>query len=261
MRRGAGMSDRKSCEGCRDGTELPFEFSMAFQPIVDVRAGRVWGYEALVRGPGGEGAWHVLSQVDADNRYRFDQACRVKAIEVASRLFPRGEDIKLSINFMPNAVYEPAACLRTSVAAVERAGIKRENVLFEFTEAEEVRDVGHVGRIVGEYRRQGFLTAIDDFGAGFAGLNLLAKYQPDLVKVDMELIRGIEGSEARQVIFAAITWMTRTLGIQLIAEGIETEAELQVLRAAGVNLLQGYYFAKPAFEALPPVNFSFAAAA
>ena len=259
--RGADMTDRKSCEGCRDGTELPFEFSMAFQPIVDVRAERVWGYEALVRGAGGEGAWHVLSQVDAENRYRFDQACRIKAIEIAARLFPRGEDTKLSINFMPNAVYEPAACLRTSVVAIERTGFRRENVMFEFTEAEEVRDVKHVGRIVGEYRRQGFLTAIDDFGAGFAGLNLLARYQPDLVKVDMELIRGINGSEPRQVIFAAIAWMTRTLGIQLIAEGIETEEEMLVLRAAGVSLLQGYYFAKPAFEMLPPVNFSFAAAA
>jgi EAL domain-containing protein (putative c-di-GMP-specific phosphodiesterase class I) len=213
-----------------------------------------------VRGAGGE-ARGMCCRRWTRNRYRFDQACRVKAIETAARLFPRGEDTKLSINFMPNAVYEPAACLRTSVAAVERTGLKRGNVLFEFTEAEEIRDVGHVERIVGEYRRQGFLTAIDDFGAGFAGLNLLAKYQPDLVKVDMELIRGIEGSESRQVIFAAIAWMTRTLGIQLIAEGIETEEEMLVLRAAGVSLLQGYYFAKPAFEALPPVNFSFAAAA
>jgi EAL domain-containing protein (putative c-di-GMP-specific phosphodiesterase class I) len=95
------------CQGCRNGTDLPFDFSMAFQPIVDVPNGRVWGYEALVRGTGGEPAWHVLSQVDAENRYRFDQACRVKAIETAARLFPRSEDVKLSINFMPNAVYEP----------------------------------------------------------------------------------------------------------------------------------------------------------
>lgn len=248
--------ERKACAGCRDGKELDFEFAMAFQPIVHVGEGRVWGYEALVRGPQGEPAGTVLSRVDADNRYRFDQACRVKAIETAAGLFPRDRPIKLSINFMPNAVYEPAACLRTSVAAVERTGMRREDVLFEFTEQEKLRDVSHVGRIVGEYRRQGFLTAIDDFGAGYAGLGMLAAYQPDLIKIDMELVRDIEASHPRQVIVAAIVAMGRHLDITILAEGIETEAEVRVLRAAGIDLMQGYYFARPAFEALPLVDIS-----
>src|SRR5215210_948850 len=103
-------------------------------------AGRVWGYEALVRGVHGEPALQILSQVDAENRYRFDQACRVKAIETAARLYPRGADLKLSINFMPNAVYEPAACLRTSLAAAAKASFPRENILFEFTEGEKIED-------------------------------------------------------------------------------------------------------------------------
>lgn len=257
----AKKAAQTGCQGCRDGAELAFDFSMAFQPIVDVAESRVWGYEALVRGSGGESAWQVLSQVNAENRYRFDQACRVKAIETAARLFPRGQDVKLSINFMPNAVYEPAACLRTSIQAARRTGIPREQILFEFTESEEVRDIGHVERIVGHYKRTGFLTAIDDFGAGYAGLNLLAKFQPDLLKIDMELIRGVDGSAARQVILAAIVWMTRSLGITVLAEGVETEAELTVLRAAGISLFQGYLFAKPAFEALPTVEMTWAAAA
>jgi EAL domain-containing protein (putative c-di-GMP-specific phosphodiesterase class I) len=248
------MADKTGCEGCRDGTPLDFEFSMAFQPIVDVARSRVWGYEALVRGPAGEPAGSIQSKVDADNRYRFDQACRVKAIDSAAELFPRGEELKLSINFMPNAVYEPAACLRTSVAAIGRHGMRRRDVLFEFTEQEQIRDVGHVGRIVDEYRRQGFLTAIDDFGAGYAGLTLLAQYQPDIIKIDMELARGIDQSRPRQVIVASVVWMARNLGATALAEGIETEAELQVMRAAGIELFQGYYFAKPAFRALPSVD-------
>ncbi len=255
------MADKRSCAGCKDGTELSFDFSMAFQPIVDVGRGKVWGYEALVRGTQGESAYTVLSQVDADNRYRFDQACRVKAIETAARLYPRGEDIRLSINFMPNAVYEPAACLRTSLTAAAKAGFPRERIMFEFTEGERIDDVSHVERIVGEYKRQGFMTAIDDFGAGYAGLNLLAKFQPDLLKIDMELIRDIHASDARQVILSGIVWIARNLGVTILAEGVETEAELQVLRAAGISLFQGYYFAKPAFEALPPVEMSWAAAA
>jgi len=249
------MAEQRACSGCKDGTELPFQFSMAFQPIVDVHAERVWGYEALVRGAAGESAFQVLSQVDPDNRYRFDQACRVKAIETAARLYPQGSDCKLSINFMPNAVYEPAACLRTSLMAAGRANFPRENILFEFTEGERIDDIGHVKRIVGEYKRQGFLTAIDDFGAGHAGLTLLAKLQPDLIKIDMELVRGIEASEPRQVIVAAVVWMARSLGVDVLAEGVESDAETRVLGAAGIRLMQGYHFAKPAFEALPPVSF------
>jgi EAL domain-containing protein (putative c-di-GMP-specific phosphodiesterase class I) len=243
----------QGCEGCRNGKDLDFAFSMAFQPIVDVARERVWGYEALVRGADGAPARDVLSRIDDENRYRFDQACRVKAIETAAELFSADGDVKLSINFMPNAVYEPAACLRTSVAAAERVGLARERIIFEFTEREKIEDVGHVERIVAEYRRQGFLTAIDDFGAGHAGLTLLAKFQPDIVKLDMELVRGIESSRARQVIVAGTVWIARTLGLTVLAEGVETEMEMLVLRAAGIRLFQGYYFAKPAFEALPDV--------
>jgi EAL domain-containing protein (putative c-di-GMP-specific phosphodiesterase class I) len=255
------MTQAQTCVGCKDGTDLSFGFSMAFQPIVDTGAERVWGYEALVRGPQGESAYSVLSQVDSDNRYRFDQACRIKAIETAARLFPRGEDLKLSINFMPNAVYEPAACLRTSLAAARKTGFPRHNIMFEFTEGEKIDDVSHVERIVGEYKRQGFVTAIDDFGAGYAGLNLLAKFQPDLIKIDMELVRGIQSSPARQVILAGIVWMARELGVQVLAEGVESPAEFSVLHAAGIRLLQGYLFAKPGFEMLPPVDLNFAEAA
>jgi EAL domain-containing protein (putative c-di-GMP-specific phosphodiesterase class I) len=86
------------CVGCREDVALPFEFKMAFQPIVDLRTQLVWGYEALVRGPNGEPALSVLSQVSDETRYRFDQAARVTAIETAGALF-KGQDLKLSINF------------------------------------------------------------------------------------------------------------------------------------------------------------------
>lgn len=248
------MESSKGCAGCRDGKDLDFDIAMAFQPIVDTGAARIWGYEALVRGPNGESAGSVLSRVDADNRYRFDQACRVKAIETAAALFPHSERLTLSINFMPNAVYEPAACLRTSMAAVERTGLRREDILFEFTEHEELRDVGHVAGIVAEYRRRGFRTAIDDFGAGYSGLGMLAEFQPDLLKIDMALIRNIDSERPRQVIVAGIVAMARHLDITVLAEGIETEAELRTLRAAGIDLMQGYYFSKPGFRELPSVS-------
>jgi len=190
--------------------------------------------------------------VDDTNRYKFDQACRVKSIEAAGRLF-KDPELRLSINFMPNAVYEPAACIRASLAAAERVGFARERIMFEFTEDERIVDVGHVQGIIAEYRKLGFITALDDFGAGYAGLGLLADFEPDLIKVDMHLLRGIDKSPPRQAIVAGLMQIARSLDIMVIAEGVETMDELVVLRGAGVSLVQGYIFAKPMIGALPPV--------
>ena len=250
----ASVNTKVGCQGCRSSEPLPFDFTMAFHPIVDLDRGVVWGYEALVRGTQGQPAGQILSQVDESRQYKFDQACRVKAIELAGRLFPRTDETRLSINFMPNAVYEPAACIRTSLETARRVGFDTRRIMFEFTENERMVDTKHVARIIAEYKRLGFITAIDDFGAGHAGLNLLADLQTDLIKIDMEIIRGVTDSAARQAIIAGILVMARALDITIIAEGIETEAELATLRDAGINLFQGFLFAKPALEDLPTVS-------
>jgi EAL domain-containing protein (putative c-di-GMP-specific phosphodiesterase class I) len=240
------------CAGCSDEIALPFEFKMAFQPIVDVTKHRVWGYEALVRGLNGESAYSILSQVSDEQRYRFDQAARVLAIETAGKLFPQ-RDLRLSINFMPNAVYEPSACIQKSLAAAKRADFPHRNLMFEFTENERMEDPAHVERIIAAYRKLGFWTALDDFGAGYAGLGLLARMQPDLIKIDMDLLRDIHLSRAKQAIVAGIVGIARTLDIEVLGEGVENDSELTVLRAAGISLFQGYHFAKPALMALPDV--------
>ena len=221
---------------------------MAFHPIVDLAAGEIWGYEALVRGVDGQGAGAVLSAVTEANRYVFDQACRVKAIELAGERMPATSRARLSINFMPNAVYEPKACIRATLAAAARVQFDPRRLMFEFTENERMGDTAHVANIVAEYRRMGFMTALDDFGAGYAGLGLLAKFQPDLIKIDMDLLRGVDSSAARQAIVAGIVGICRQLDITVLAEGVETEAELVALRAAGITLFQGFYFAKPQVE-------------
>ena len=197
----------------------------------------------------------VLSQVDAANRYRFDQDCRVRAIELAAALYPLDQDIKLSINFMPNAVYEPRACIRLTLATAERVGFPLDRIIFEFTENEKL-DTAHVANILRSYRTIGFKTAIDDFGAGHAGLGLLTKLQPDIVKLDMELIRGIDTDPVKRTVVKHTLRMLDDLGITPLCEGIETEAEAKALADLGVNLIQGYFFAKPGFETLPvPVSY------
>jgi len=226
---------------------------MAFQPIVDLRQERVWGHEALVRGLDGASAAAVLAQVNDDNRYRFDQQCRVKAVELAAQLFPN-DGSRLSVNFQPGAVYEPAACIQATLKACSDSGFDPARLTFEFTENEPIVDVAHVERIIDMYRQLGFTTAIDDFGAGYAGLNVLAQLRPDLVKIDMQLVRGIAESPRKQAILRALTGLAHELGITLLAEGVETEDELAIIRGFGIDLAQGYYFARPTVAELPAVS-------
>lgn len=238
------------CKGCHDGAEgFPVTFSMAFQPIFDVSNGTVFAHEALVRGPSGEGARSVLDQVTTDNRYAFDQQCRVKAIELAASLFEPEGSTKLSINFMPNAVYEPRACIRLTLATAMQTGFPADRIIFEFTENERL-DTNHLLNILRTYRSLGFKTAIDDFGAGHSGLSLLTRFQPDIVKLDMDLIRGIDQDPVKRGIVKHTLAMLNELSITPICEGVETQDELSALRDLGVSLIQGYVLAKPTFESL-----------
>lgn len=244
-----------SCVGCRDGAGFDLPITMAFQPIVDLRTGTVFAYEALVRGQDGGGAGSVLAQVSAENRYAFDQLCRTTAIEWASRLDLTADGASLSINFLPNAVYEPRACIRSTLAAAMCARFPVSRIIFEFTE-DEAMDTDHILNILRSYRAMGFKTAIDDFGAGYAGLGLLSKFQPDIVKLDMALIRGIDTDRVKRAIVANTLNMLRDLGVDAVCEGVETLDEHDALRDLGVSLMQGYLLARPAVEALPAVSFA-----
>ena len=222
---------------------------MAFQPIVDVVSGETFAHEALVRGPNGEGAYTVLSAVDEHNRYAFDQQCRVKAIEMAAKLGLPDEGACLSINFMPNAVYEPRACIRLTLDAAERTGFPLNRIIFEFTEAEKL-DTAHLLNILKTYKAMGFKTAIDDFGAGYAGLQLLAHFQPDIVKIDMDLVRGIDAAPVKRSILRHTLRLLEELAITPLCEGVETAGERAVLEDLGIRLIQGYLISKPLFESL-----------
>ncbi len=234
------------CVGCKNSIELDFDFEYAFQPIVDINTKTIFAHEALIRGPNGEGAHTILSKVNNDNTYRFDQACRVKAVRTAAELKLKG---MLSINFMPNAVYRPELCISTTLEAAKKYNFLASNIIFEFTEQEIVQDTKHLLNIVTEYKKLGFKTALDDFGAGYAGLNLLANFQPDIIKIDMDLIRDVDTSKTRQTIIKAVTRMCEELNVIVLAEGVETIAERDILLSFGINLFQGYLFCKPAFKA------------
>lgn len=246
------MDPQGKCNGCRNGEGFDMSITMAFQPIVNITDGSVFAQEALVRGTDGQGAGEVLSNVSDQNRYAFDQACRVKAIELAAGLKIAEAGSLLSINFLPNAIYEPRACIRLTLTTAMQYGFPLKQIMFEFTEAEKL-DTTHLLNILRTYRAMGFLTAIDDFGAGYAGLGLLSKFQPDVVKIDMELIRNIDQDKVKRTILGPTLKILHDLDIKVICEGIETRGEMDVLSDMGVKLMQGYFLARPSLASLASV--------
>jgi EAL domain-containing protein (putative c-di-GMP-specific phosphodiesterase class I) len=228
------------------------KFSFAFQPIVDTNTREVLSYEALIRGPADEPAYQILRHISAERLLAFDQRVRVEAIDLAMRLQLNRH---LNLNFLPGSVDSSAQSILTTLEAAGRANLPIDRLVLEVVEGEIIHDHSRFTGLINKYRALGLRVAIDDFGAGYSGLNLLADFQPDEVKLDMQLICGIERHGPRQSIVRAVAGICCELGIDVIAEGVETEGEYAWLTSQGIHLFQGYLFAKPAFECFPPVHY------
>ncbi len=158
----------------------------------------------------------------------------------------------LFINFNPTAIYQPDFCLKTILAAITKADLSPERVVFEVVESDEIHDTDHLLHLLSFYRERGFKVALDDLGAGFSSLNLLTKMRPDFIKLDRELVRDVDKDPYKATITANLLAMARTLPVATIAEGIETPGEYAWLKEHGADYLQGFLFARPAQE--PPTE-------
>lgn len=228
---------------------------MAFQPIVDTASRTVFAYEALVRGPNGENAASVLQPLKASAmRYQLDRACRLRAIELAAQLGVARQGAKVSINFMPASIQDAETCIRTTLHTAERHDFPLDALIFEILEDERIDDIPHLRSIVSEYHKHGFHLALDDFGAGYSGLSLLAKVSADILKLDAGLIRDLDHYPRTRSILCHTVAMCNDLGMLVVGEAVETLAEYNALRACGVTLMQGFLLARPAFEALPSIH-------
>ncbi len=225
-------------------------FVMAFQPIVDFERREIFAHEALVRGMSGEGAIEVLARVSPRHRFAFHEACRIKAIESASAL---GMQTRLSLNVWPNDITERIDCFHTAMDTARRCNFPVHRLMFEIAECERVADLPALAAAFRAHKAYGFTSAIDDFGAAYAGFELLAGFQPDLVKIDMGLVRNIHTDPVRLSIVKGFVGTCAELDIRLVAEGVESSEEVHALQALGVGLFQGFLFARPAVEMLPPV--------
>lgn len=227
-------------------------FTFAYQPIVDVTEGKITSFEALVRGPSEQPAKDVLSNVSQSARYLFDELLRCRAIELACQL---GINCRLNLNLLPKGPAMSETAIESALQAADEVGFDRKLVTLEITEPGIVDNVEWFAHCVARYRREGVRFAIDDFGKVYAGLNLIADFQPDCVKIDQVLIRDIKNSKAKRATLAGIVSCCKKLGVELVAEGVESNEEFEVCYDLGVSLFQGYLFAKPGFEILPTVSY------
>lgn len=227
----------------------PSTFTMAFQPIVDVNDGwRPFAYEALLRGTEGESAGTILAGISTDDVLAFDAACRKKALELARFL---GLRCRLSLNVTAEAVGNYRHGLHATLHAARELGFPSHQLVFEITEQAPIADVQKLSRWMAAARNRGITVALDDFGAGHANIGTLLKLRPHIVKLDMELVRGVDADRSRQALVKGIAAACEGFGSLVIAEGVETEQEFRKLHELGIGLMQGFFIARPAISSLP----------
>lgn len=216
-----------------------------------IRAGAeddVFAYECLTRGRDEAGnivppgfLFDVARK--ADLLFFLDREARTAALRNGA---PLAGKAKLFVNFNPTTIYTPEYCLQTTFDALNGAGLKREDVVFEVVESDKIDDPDHLLTILRYYRERGFEVALDDLGSGYNSLTSLSKLQPDYMKLDIELVRDVDRDPFKETIVRNLLVLARDLGIRTIAEGIEREGEYEWMKNAGADFVQGYYFARPA---------------
>ncbi len=213
---------------------------MAYQPIVDSLARDVYGYEALLRSR--EPALpHPGAVIDAAERLDrlFDLGRRVRALS-AQGFATAPPTARLFVNLHTRDLLDDD--LYAADAPLARIA---DRVVLELTERAALEQVEGIPARLARLRALGYRIAIDDLGAGYAGLSSFVALQPELVKLDMSLVRGVDAAPIQQRLIGSLAILCKDLGIRVVAEGIETRDELDTVKRLGADLLQGFYFARP----------------
>ena len=223
------------------------EFDLFYQPQLDVASGRAVGFEALLRWRHPErglvppdefvAAAESSFLIDALGRWALSTACR----QIVAWDVP---DLRLAVNLSPHQLVR-GDLLATIDAILEETGMPPERLDLEITESAAVAEIAATSELLSSLRRRGIRIAIDDFGAGHASLSYLRQLPLDALKIDREFVRGIDEGRQGVAIVTAIIELAHGLGLQVIAEGVETERQLELLSARGCDLFQGYLAAAP----------------
>jgi EAL domain-containing protein (putative c-di-GMP-specific phosphodiesterase class I) len=223
-------------------------YASVLQPIVHAaNPGHVYAREALLRGVERDGALVYASYIFDVARgcgmlAELDLAARDSAIETMARA---GYTESLFLNLTPSTIDDPLAALAHTLAQIDRLQLPHERVVFEVVESEHAPDIVHLRGLLATYRDAGFRVALDDVGAGYSSLNRLHQLRPDFIKLDMDLMRGVDRDPYKALIARKTIEIATELGIATIAEGIETEGELAWAQTHGAAYLQGYATGRP----------------
>lgn len=228
-----------------------YSHHFAFQPIVDLELMEITSIEALIRGADGCSPYELFEKLTPSQLHKLDIDSKLTALEMFSEMQFDGF---MSINLLPMSLLEYPDSVKMISEHAQRLGLKRDNVIIEITEQEAIANINDFNDLANSIRTNGMRLAIDDFGAGYAGLFLLADFQPHKLKIDRSIILGVANHGPRQAIVGAIMYITSRLGIEVIAEGVDNEQDLKWLISAGIKNIQGFYFAEPKFMGIPDVT-------
>jgi EAL domain-containing protein (putative c-di-GMP-specific phosphodiesterase class I)/GGDEF domain-containing protein len=216
-----------------------------YQPVVDLHERRIVGYEALTRVP--RTLFDPIELLfkaahDNDAVWTLERLCRKKALE---NLPPLDKDQLVFLNIEPDSIHDPELRDLTFESLLEGAGLEPTQVVLEVTERSAVKDFAAFRQTLQHVRERGLRLAMDDVGAGYAGLQAIAEIAPDFIKVDINLVRDVHTHRIKRELIATIRRFAASTGIDLVAEGVESPEELESLMEVGVRHAQGFLFARP----------------
>ena len=221
---------------------------IAFQPILNIHTGKLYAVEALLRNfqdIGFKSIFALFDSVYKDNiLYTFDLALREKAFKKYSTI-ENFENIKLFYNLDNRLLEMPNFSNGNTTKLLNRLNIKKENICFEISERHEMSIDVDLEKVIQHYKNEKISIAIDDFGVGYSGFKLLYESLPDIIKIDRYFLQNIENNLKKKLMVRSITNLAIQLGIKVVAEGVETKAELLTCRDIGCHLVQGYLIQRP----------------
>ncbi len=229
--------------------------SALFQPIIDLQRGEFLGYEGLIRGPANSPLHSPVNLFSTAEREGLALEVEMLARQTVLESFAR-QDLpgQLFLNVSPQTLTQPSFRNGQTLAFLEQLDIDPSRVVIEITENQPTFDFEAMRSALLHYRGMGFKIAIDDLGEGFSSLRLWSELRPEYIKIDMHFVQGVDTDPIKLQFLKSIQSIAESCGTKVIAEGVETEAELKVVKDLGIALGQGYFIARPA--PTPPLHAS-----
>ncbi|AFL99591.1 diguanylate cyclase (GGDEF) domain-containing protein [Desulfitobacterium dehalogenans ATCC 51507] len=221
----------------------------AFQPILDVISGEFFGFEALARLKQPSSFTSIADLFPFADKigklYPVETICRRTAIANSSQILRSNEFLFLNVE--PQVITDPEFSSGQTRKLLDAQGLTPSDVVLEITERSAIENYETFREALEHYRKQGYLIALDDVGAGYSSLQSIAELHPDFLKIDRSLIQGIHLDPTKWALLETFVTFSRRIGCRILAEGVETPEEMQTVVQLGVDYVQGYFIAKPSF--------------